>query len=58
LFNLRDSEDETIKIRQESGDIIVESQEHFLDQSQSGDSQGQIEQMEFMPPLQNSGQPS
>ena len=58
FFNLRDSEDETVKIKQESEDVIGGTQESFLNRSQSSDSQGQIEQIGFMPPLQNSGQPS
>jgi hypothetical protein len=56
--NLRDSEDETIKIKQEQDDVIGGTQESFLNRSQSGDNQGQIEQIGFMSPLQNSGQPS
>ncbi|RGB30861.1 ASF1 like histone chaperone-domain-containing protein [Rhizophagus diaphanus] len=54
-----DSEDETVKLNQESDDVMGGIQEqHFSNRSHPGDSQGQIEQIGFMPPLQNSGQPS
>lgn len=33
-------------------------EQHFSNRSHPGDSQGQIEQIGFMPPLQNPGQPS
>jgi hypothetical protein len=48
-----------MKINQESDDVMGGTQEHqFLNRSQPSESQGHIEQIGFMPPLQSSGQPS